>query len=172
MVFVELDSSAILVEPLKNKSTEEMTQAYQLLLDEVKKAGARPTKHVMDNEASEARREVIEKECQLELVPPGCHRQNVAEVAIKYFKQHFIAILVGLPCLFPIRLWCELLLQAKLTLNIVLRTRGQMYRLTPTSSSLSILIAHHSHQLDVQCSAMKNQATEEHGRNIQSTAGS
>ena len=96
-----------------------MTQAYQLLLDRVKKAGARPTKHVMDNEVSEALREVIEKECQLKLVPPGCHRRNVAEVAIKYFKQHFIAILAGLPQLFPIRLWCKLLPQAELTLNIL-----------------------------------------------------
>ena len=73
----------------------------------------------MDNEVSEALRQTIEGECNLELVPPGCHRRNVAEVAIKTFKEHFIAILAGLPDSFPIRLWCELLPQAELTLNLL-----------------------------------------------------
>ena len=35
------------------------------------------------------------------------------------FKAHFIAILAGLPASFPIRLWCELLPQAELTLNML-----------------------------------------------------
>ena len=43
----------------------------------------------------------------------------MAEVAIKTFKAYFIAILAGLPGSFPIRLWCELLPQAELTLNIL-----------------------------------------------------
>ncbi|KAL7525184.1 hypothetical protein ACHAXR_004198, partial [Thalassiosira sp. AJA248-18] len=73
----------------------------------------------MDNEVSEELREVIEKECQLELVPAGCHRRNVAEVAIKTFKAHFISILAGLPASFPLRLWCQLLPQAELTMNIL-----------------------------------------------------
>ena len=66
-------------------------------------------KHVLDNETSEGFKELIEKECKLELVPPGCHRRNVAEVAIKTFKSHFISILAGLPKSFPIRLWNELI---------------------------------------------------------------
>ena len=49
-------------------------------------------------------REAIEEECELELVPPGCHRRKLAEVAIKTFKAHFIAILAGLPASFPVRL--------------------------------------------------------------------
>ena len=73
----------------------------------------------MDNEVSELMRKTIEEECELELVPPGCHRRNVAEVAIKTFKAHFKAILAGLPANFPLRLWCELLPQAELTLNIL-----------------------------------------------------
>ncbi len=119
MTMVEIDSSAILVEALKDRSKEELTRAYLVLLQRLKKAGIIPKKHVMDNEISELMRDTIEKECKLELVPPGCHRRNVAEVAIKTFKAHFIAILAGLPSSFPIRLWCELLPQAELTLNIL-----------------------------------------------------
>ena len=85
MVMVEIDSSGILVEPLSDKIAEEMTRAYLHLLQRIKKTGVQPKKHVMDNEVSEALKEVIEKECKLELVPPGCHRRNVAEVAIKTF---------------------------------------------------------------------------------------
>jgi len=119
MMMVEIDSSGILVEPLKDRTAEEMKRAYLLLIERLKRAGLAPEKHVMDNEVSEELRDAIENECKLELVPPGCHRRNVAEVAIKTFKAHFIAILAGLPTSFPLRLWDELLPQAELTVNIL-----------------------------------------------------
>ncbi len=56
-----------------------------------------PTKHIMDNEVSELLKDNIQDEFKLKLVPPGCHRWNVAEVSIKTFKDNFIAILEGLP---------------------------------------------------------------------------
>ena len=104
MVMVEIDSSNILVAPLKTKESEEMKEAYLGLVKRLKKAGLAPKKHVMDNEVSAMLKECITEECQLELVPPGCHRRNVAEVAIKRFKKHFISILAGLPDSFPMRL--------------------------------------------------------------------
>ena len=73
----------------------------------------------MDNDVLELLRETIEKECKLELVPPQCHIQNVANVTIKKFKAQCIAILACLPASFSIRLGCELLIQAELTLNIL-----------------------------------------------------
>ncbi len=73
----------------------------------------------MDNEVSEVLKDTIQDDCKLELVPPGCHQRNVAEVAIKTFKEHFIAILAGLPDSFPVQLWCKLLPQAELTLNLL-----------------------------------------------------
>ena len=66
-----------------------------------------------------------QKECKLELVLPGCHQQNLAEVAIKTFKEHFIATLAGLPTSFPIHLWWELLSHAELTLNILCLSYAQ-----------------------------------------------
>ena len=62
---------------------------------------------------------LIKSTCQLELVPPHCHRRNVAEVAIKAFKKHFIGILAGVTTDFPKSQWERLLLQAELTLNIL-----------------------------------------------------
>ena len=119
MVMVEIDSSCILVEALEDRTAEEMQRAYLHLLQRIKRAGVQPKKHVMDNEVSELLKETIEKECKLELVPPGCHRRNVAEVAIKTFKAHFISVLAGLPSSFPLRLWDQLLPQAELTINVL-----------------------------------------------------
>ena len=56
-----------------------------------------PQKQVMDNEISEAMKEDIRDECKvkLELVPPGCHQRNAAEVAIHNFKAQFLSVLAG-----------------------------------------------------------------------------
>ncbi len=62
---------------------------------------------------------MIQDECNLELVPPGCHQRNVAEMAIKTFKEHFISILAGLSESFSVQLWCKILLQANLMLNLL-----------------------------------------------------
>jgi hypothetical protein len=55
----------------------------------------------------------------MELVPPGCHRQNAAEVAIHNFKSHFLSILAGVADYFPQNLWDRLLPQTEITLNFI-----------------------------------------------------
>ena len=66
-----------------------------------------PKKHVLDNEVSETMKDLIRTKynMELELVPPGCHRRNAAEVAIRNFKAHFLSILAGVADDFPIQLW-------------------------------------------------------------------
>jgi len=54
-----------------------------------------------------------------ELVPPNCHRRNMAERAIQTFKNHFVAILSGVDDRFPLSLWCYLVRPAKLTVNLL-----------------------------------------------------
>ena len=66
----------------------------------------------------------------VELLPPGCHRRNIAEVAIKGFKQHFLGVLAGLPDDFPWSLWDRLLPQTKITLNLLRQSNA-----TPTVSA-------------------------------------
>ena len=56
---------------------------------------------------------------QLELVPPGTHRRNAAEVAIRNFKAHFLSILAGTAPDFPPSLWDRLLPQAEITINLL-----------------------------------------------------
>jgi hypothetical protein len=84
MVMVEINSNAILVEPMKSCKEEEMIQAYNALLLRLKRAGIVPKKHILDNEVSENMKNHIRDTCKfdMELVPPGCHRRNAAKVVI------------------------------------------------------------------------------------------
>ncbi len=54
---VEIDSNAILIEPMKSCKDKEMIQAYNALLLRLKRTGIVPKKHVLDNEASEKHEE-------------------------------------------------------------------------------------------------------------------
>ena len=69
-------------------------------------------------------------ECNLELVPPHCHRRNIAEAAIKNFISHFISILAGADPSFPTTLWDKLLPQAEFTLSLLRQSNS-----TPTMSA-------------------------------------
>lgn len=70
----------------------------------------------------------------LELVPPGCHRCNAAEVAIRNFKSHFLSVLAGTADNFPANLWDRLLLQTEITLNLLRQSNA-----TPTVSAYAHL---------------------------------
>jgi hypothetical protein len=75
----------------------------------------------MDNKVSENMKNHIKDNCRLtvELVPPGCHQQNAAEVAIRNFKAHFLSILAGVAKDFLPSLWDQLLPQTEITLNLL-----------------------------------------------------
>ena len=121
MVIVEIDSNAILVEPLKSRKDPKLTRAYNTIMLRLKRAGIVPKKHILDNEVSEAMKEVIREEynMEMELVPPGCHCRNAAEVAIRNFKAHFLSVLAGTANDFPPSLWDRLLPQAEITVNLL-----------------------------------------------------
>ncbi len=121
MVLVKIDSNAILVEPMKNCKHAEMIQAYNALLLRLTRAGIFPKKHVLDNKVLENMKNHICDTCKMnvELVLPGCHQQNVAEVAIHNFKSHFLSILAGVADDFPQHLWDQLLPQTEITLNLI-----------------------------------------------------
>ena len=60
-----------------------MTEVYRTLLGRAKATGLEVKKHVLGNECFNAMKELIRSECMLELVPPHCHRRNIAEAATK-----------------------------------------------------------------------------------------
>ena len=121
MVLVEIDSNAILVEPMKSREDKEMIRAYDALVQRLQAAGIKPRKHVLDNEVSNNMKHHIKQhhKFQMELVPPGCHRRNAAEVAIRNFKAHFLSVLAGTADSFPANLWDRLLPQTEITLNLL-----------------------------------------------------
>ena len=107
MVMVDIYSSGILVKPLKSRKDAEMIRVYNSLIFRLHRAGIVPKKHVLDNEISEAMKMLIQDQYKMkyELVPPGCHRRNTAEVAIRKFKAHFLSVLAGVADNFPPSLW-------------------------------------------------------------------
>jgi hypothetical protein len=84
-----------------------MIQAYNALLLRLRQAGIVPKRHIMDIEVSENIKNNIKDNCRLtvKLIPPGCHQQNAAEVAIRNFKAHFLSVLAGVAKDFPPSLW-------------------------------------------------------------------
>ena len=79
-----------------------------------------PTKHVLDHEVSETMKEVIwdKYKMEMELVPPGCHWLNAAEVAIRNFKASFLSVLAGVADDFPLTFWDRFLPQTEITINL------------------------------------------------------
>ena len=65
-----------------------------------------------------------EYEMKLELVPPGFHCRNAAEVAIRNFKAHFFSVLAGTATSFPPPLWDLLLPQAEVTVNLLRKSNA------------------------------------------------
>ncbi len=61
MVLTYIDSSAILVEAMKNRTSGEMIHAYQGLINRLLQAGVTPKQHILDNKCSEEFKATIRK---------------------------------------------------------------------------------------------------------------
>ena len=113
-------SNAILVEPLKNRSANELTRAFHKTLTILGNHGCSTDIHIMDNECPGTVKDFLrDHNITIQLVPPHIHRRNAAERAIRTFKNHFIAGLASCDPAFPLRAWDLLLPQAQLTLNLL-----------------------------------------------------
>ena len=146
---VKIYSNYVLVQQMKNKTDGEMVNTYETLMKRLKRARLAPEKHVLNNKCSEKLKDLIWETCKLELMPPGCHRRNIAKVAIKVFKQHILSILAGIPDGFPWSLWDRLLPQTEVTLNLL---RQSNVALNVSAYGIVTLITAECHwrQLDVR----------------------
>jgi hypothetical protein len=116
---------------MKNKSKGSILKAYLILWSRLTDSGTvQPITHILDNEVSEVYKAEIKKNCTMQLVPPGNHRQNLEERAIQTFKNHFKAIIAGVDDNFPMNLWDGLLPHTVLTLNLL-----QQSNIAPTVSA-------------------------------------
>ena len=120
MITYSYDTNAILVRPLRNRTGPELVKATAEVCSYLTARGYKSNHQMLDNEASTKIKEFLHKQrVHFQLVPPHLHHRNAAERAIHTFKNHFISILCGVHPDFPLHLWCKLLPQAELTLNLV-----------------------------------------------------
>ena len=141
MILVELDSNYIMSEPMANRSAGEMVRVYQILINRLNSRGIYPKHQVLDNEVSAKFEDCITKNnITFQLVNPHNHRVNIAERGIQTFKAHLISILCGCDEKFPLHLWCRLLPQVEMTLNMLRSSRT-----TPNVSSYAHLYGQHDY---------------------------
>jgi hypothetical protein len=124
LVVFDEDSNSIHAEPMKSRSKEEHVRAYNKIIEELEASGLKPRFVRLDNEASELLKQYFkEQNMEYQLVPPGMHRRNLAERAIRTFKSHFITGLCITDEEFPVNQWDLLIPQAVLTLNLLRRSK-------------------------------------------------
>ena len=125
MTVYHYDMNMIFMEPMKNKTAQAMEDAFTIVHNKVKKAGFAIKHHILDNECPQQLRDYFKREkIEFQLVPPGMKRRNAAERAIRTGKNHLIAGLSSCPPEFPLHLWCRLIFQAELTLNLMRGSRA------------------------------------------------
>jgi hypothetical protein len=104
---------------LRDRSKEEYVRAYKLMYDYYRRWGHRPTIQRLDNETS-TDLELFLRGCGVEVqkVPPGIHRQNPSERAIRHTKNCIIAMCVTADVNFPANvLYEEVVVQAEIIIN-------------------------------------------------------
>ena len=118
------DANAILCEPIKSRSGENIASAWNKCHSRLTKNGHKTNLYILDNEISSNVKDAMEThEVDYQKVPPGIHRRNAVEKAIQTFKNHLLAGLASCDPNFPIREWDRLLEQCKLTINLLRNSR-------------------------------------------------
>ena len=120
----DYDSNLIDAVPIKNREAASILAAYKLCVAKLVRSGLRPQLQRLDNECSTALKEFMKDEqVDYQLVPPGQHRRNPSERAICTLKNHLIAGIASCDPNFPLHLWCYLMPQCLLTLNLMRGSR-------------------------------------------------
>ena len=102
-----------------------------------------------------------EYKMEMELAPPGCHRRNAAEVAIRNFKAHFLSILAGVADDFPKLLRNQLLPQAKITIDLLRQSNTTLS--VSAYAHLSGLFDHNKMPLaPMECVVQIHEKTDKH----------
>ena len=124
MILYLYDINGIIAEPLKNRTSQELSKAYNKWINIFQMKGILHSTHWLDNEAPS---EIINinKNYNIthQLTPPHMHRINAAERAIRTWKSHFITGLASTNSMFPLTLWDKLIDQDNITLNLLRKSR-------------------------------------------------
>ena len=118
-VFYIFDANFIKGVPIKSRSKEDLLEAYKHIYKYCEERGFKPRLQRMDNETSELVEEFIkEQKAEVQYAAPESHCPP-AEKAVQTFKSYFKSVIFSLPKEFPMGLWCRLLEQTNLGVNIV-----------------------------------------------------
>jgi hypothetical protein len=135
--------------------------------------GIQPHLQKLDNEASIALQEFwIECNIQFQFVAPHVHHANAAKWVICTFMNHFIAGLSSADQNFPLSLWCHLVNQAYITLNLLQASRINPQLLTYAHLLVpSTTIPPHSHCMEFKSLRTKSLALEDYGPHMVKMVG-
>ena len=124
MIVYVYDTNTILVKSLKSKKETDLNKAYDEIYEELEKRNHTPIFHRVDNELSNENKNWLRtKGVTPEIVPLQCHRRNLAERAIRSYKNHLIAGISSTHPSFPDYLWEDLILQSIITINLLRASR-------------------------------------------------
>jgi hypothetical protein len=105
MILYDYESNAILAQPIKDRTDSELLKSFQFMEQELVARGLKPKLMKLYNEASKLLKAYLhQQDITFKLVPPYSHRRNLAERAIKSFKDHLIAWLCSTDKSFPMHL--------------------------------------------------------------------
>ena len=92
-------------------------------ISHMRAAGLNPKHQILDNEAStKYKASITNSGMTYQLVPPNDHGHNIAEKAIQFWKDHFIAFLGSAARTFSLRLWCQVIPQAERQLLLLFQS--------------------------------------------------
>ena len=117
------DTNTIHIVPIKSRYAKCITDAWQSIFNILKIQGSTQSTH-LDKECSYHLKEAFKTEnikCQLS--PPHLHKHNVADRAIRTYKNHLITGLCLCNTKFPLKEWDHLLPQCSLALNLLRSSR-------------------------------------------------
>ena len=114
------DSNTIQGKPIKSRNASELVQGFELCYNKLKAANITPVLHRLDKEISgELIASIKKTKMKYQIVTSHDHRQNLAERAIQTYKSFLISNLHGTDRDFPAHLWCRLLDQIELQVNLI-----------------------------------------------------
>ena len=105
-VFYHFNSNYIKLEPMKNKSQEELLRVFAKAHSLFQSAGTTFNLHILDHECPTTLKNYMRSVgVQHQLTPPGNHRRNLSERAIRTAKAHIISGLSSANPNFPMHQW-------------------------------------------------------------------
>ena len=116
--FVTIYKNYVHVELLKDRSAQSYIKAWESTIKLFSSSGHNISKVRIDNETSDAlEKSLAINEIEVETVPANDHRRNLAENAIRHWKNHFIATLATAHPSYPLDLWDRLVEHSEAMFN-------------------------------------------------------